>query len=52
METHLTDRINGLGGLEADLVRAQLAEMRDELVKLKYKAANVSPPLTTDTIVQ
>lgn len=29
LEAHLTDRIDSLGGLEAESVREQLAEMRD-----------------------
>lgn len=52
LEAHLTERIDGLGGLEADLVRTLLVEMRGDLDKLKEKYATIAPPLATDALMQ
>lgn len=43
LKEHLIERINYLGGLKADSVKAQLVEMRDYLDKLKEKSSSVAP---------
>lgn len=51
LEAHLTERIDGLGGLEDDSVWIQFAEMRDGFDKLIEKLTIVSSPLAIDAAV-
>lgn len=51
LQAYLTERIDGLGGLEADSVKTQLAEMRVDLDNLKGKSTTVAPTLATDVYI-
>lgn len=52
MQVHLTEHIDNLGGLDTESVHAQLVAMKANVVKLANKPAIVTPPLSTNTLMQ
>lgn len=52
LDGHLTERINNLGGLDGEYMRAQLSAIKADIVKLANKAAVMTPPHATDALMQ